>query len=218
MFPFDAEALAAFYASYNAAVWPAQAVALALALVAVWLSAAPRGGSVRVIGAILAAGWLWCGLVFFLRHFAAYDFMAPVYGWAFVVQAALLLWGLVWRPPPLRLRPEGAGWIAMAVIVVALFGLPAISGFGTAGLGDFGWAAARVVGVAPGPTVLFTLGLLLLAEGRRRWLLMVIPLAWCAVAGVTAWALGVAEAWPLPAAAVLAVLGALWPRRALSGR
>ena len=206
MFPFDAEALDAFYASYNTAVWPAQAVALALALAAVWLSAAPRGGGVRVIGAILAAAWLWCGLVFFLRHFAAYDFMAPVYGWAFVAQAALLLWGLVWRPPPLRWRAEARGWIALAVLVVALFGLPALTAFGKAGAGDFGWAAARLVGVAPGPTVLFTLGLLLLAGGRRRWLLMAIPLAWCAVAGVTAWALGVAEAWPLPVLGAAALL------------
>ena len=98
MFPFDAEVLASSYALYNAAVWPAQVFALALALTAVWLTLSPRRWGGRAIGTILAAGWLWCGFVFFLQHFARLDFMAPVYGWAFVVQAMLLLWALVRRP------------------------------------------------------------------------------------------------------------------------
>ena len=213
LFPYDAEVLGSIYAQYNAAVWPAQPVALLLALVAVWLCVPPRRGSGRGIGLLLAAGWLWCGLVFFRGHLAAFDFMAPVYAWAFVAQAALLLWGLVARDTLLCFRPTVAGWAGLAVMVVALFGLPAISGLATADSGAFGWAAARVVGVAPGPTALFTLGLLLLAEGRWRWALMVIPLAWCVVAGVTAWSLGVAEAWPLPilGGAVL-LLSVLTPR------
>ena len=208
MFPFDAEVLGSIYAQYNAAVWPAQPVALLLALGAVWLSVTPRAAGGRIVGALLAAGWLWCGLVFFRQHLAAFDFMAPVYGWAFVAQAALLLWGLTWRQTPIRFQPDGTGSFAMVVIVVALFGLPAISAFG-----DYGWAAARVVGVAPGSTVLFTLALLLLVERRRRWWLMVIPLAWCAVAGLTAWALGVAEAWPLPLLGALAALLGVWRLR-----
>lgn len=198
--------LGSAYAQYNAAVWPAQAVALALALVAVWLSRRP--GSARALGLLLAAAWLWCGWVFFRGFFAAYDFMAPVYAWAFVAEAALLAWALVWRPLPLQPAASPRGWVALGLMAVALFGLPALS-LG----GDFGWAGARVVGVAPGPTVLFTLALLLLAEGGRRWLLLAVPLAWCALAGVMAWALGVAEAWPLPLAGALVLLLSLRPSR-----
>src|SRR3546814_16601196 len=65
----------------------------------------------RAFGVILAAGWLWCGLVFFLSHWAQLDFMAPVYGGAFLLQAALLLFA-----PTLRRRafcaPSGAAGIA----------------------------------------------------------------------------------------------------------
>ena len=193
MFPFDAEVLASSYADYNAAVWPAQAVALALALAVLWLVVAPRPGAGRLIGAILAAAWLWVGLVFHLRYFAALDFMAPVYGWAFIAEAALLIWVVVWRGAPLSFRADICGLAGLAVAVFALFGLPLISGATAAG-----FAAARLVGVAPGPTALFTLGLLLLAEGRGALPLMVVPLLWCAVAGIAAWALGIAEAWPLP--------------------
>jgi hypothetical protein len=210
MFPFDAEVLAASYAIYNEAVWPAQPVALALALAALWLAVAPRAGGARLTGAVLAAGWLWCGIVFHLRHFVDLDFMAPVYGWVFILQAALLVWAMVWRGVPLCFRGDVGGVGGLAVAVFALFGLPLVSA-----LGEAGFASARVVGVAPGPTALFTLGLLLLVEGRLAWLLWVIPLLWCAVAGVTAWALGVAEAWPLPVLAGATLVLAFWkPRRA----
>ena len=208
MFPYDAEVLASFYALYNAAVWPAQAIALALAVAVLWLGVAPRRGSGRVIGALLTAGWLWCGLVFHLYHFADLDFMAPVYGWVFVAQAALLAWVSIGRGLDLKFRADTCGLAGLAVAVVAVFGLPLISGVTGAG-----FASARVVGLAPGPTVLFTLGLLMLAEGRRRWLLMVIPLLWCAVAGLSASALGVVEAWALPILGIPAFLLCLGRRR-----
>jgi len=210
MFPYDAEVLAATYAQYNAAIWPAQPLALLLALAALGLCAWPRRGSDRAIGAILVAAWLWCGLVFFPRVMAPLDFMAPVYGWVFVFQAVLLAWALVWRGSAFRFRPEVISGVALALAAGALFGLPALSVFGEAG-----WAGAHIVGLAPGPTVLFTLALLLLAEGRRRWLLMVVPLAWCVLAGIAAWALAVPEALPLPLLGALVLVLTLWcPRRA----
>src|SRR3546814_2142551 len=43
------------------------------------------------------------------------------------------------------------------------------------------------------PILLFTLALLLLLEGRPPWLLLVVPLLWCAVDAVTGWTLGVPE-------------------------
>src|SRR3546814_17783165 len=98
MFPYDAEVLASSYRLYNTAIWPAQPVALMLALAALWLAVAPRPWSRRAVGVILAAGWLWCGLVFFLSHWAQLDFMAPVFGGAFLLPAVLLLFAP--QPPP----------------------------------------------------------------------------------------------------------------------
>lgn len=188
MFPFDAEVMAATYARYNAAVWPAQPIALLLALAALWLAVAPRAWSGRAVGAILAAGWLWCGLVFFPRHWAPLDFMAPVYAAAFLAQAVLLLLLLVWRPRFFVAPPDAAGLGGLALAALALFGVPLVSG-----LGDSGFAAARIAGLAPGPTAVFTLALLLLSQGRPPWLLLPIPLMWCGVAAVSGWALGVPE-------------------------
>lgn len=58
MFPFDAEVMAATYTGYNAAVWPAQPVALLLALVVLSLAVVPHPWSGRALGVLLAAG---CG-------------------------------------------------------------------------------------------------------------------------------------------------------------
>lgn len=184
MLPFDAEVLASFFTLYNRTVWPAQILAVVLALAALWLILSPRRGGGRVPGLLLAAGWLWCGAVFFLLHFASLDFMAPVYGWVFILQGVLLLWSLGLRRGVLRFRGGAVGWVGLALAVFALFGLPALTA-----LTEAGWQSARIVGLAPGPTAVFSLGLLLMREGRRPWHLLVIPLLWIAVAGATAWAL-----------------------------
>jgi len=198
MFPFDTEVLTSLYGRYNAEVWPAQVVALALALAAVWLSLAPRRFGARAIGLALAGGWLWCGAVFFLGYLAQFDFMAPVYGGAFLVQAGVLLWELVWRQRPPASQPDGFGAAGLLLAFLAIIGLPLVSG-----LGEAGFAAARIVGIAPGPTVVMTLALLLLVEGRPPWPAMAVPLLWCGVAAVTGWALA------LPEALAVAFLGAL---------
>lgn len=198
MFPFDAEVLTSFYGRYNADVWPAQVFALVLALAAVWLSLSPGRFGARAIGLILAAAWLWCGLVFFPRHFAQYDFMAPVYGGAFAIEAGVLLWLLVWRQRPPASQPDGFGAAGLVLAFLAIIGLPLVSG-----LGEAGFAAARVVGIAPGPTVIVTFAILLLVERRPPWPAMAIPLLWCAVAAVTGWVLAV------PEALTVALLGAL---------
>lgn len=208
MFPFDAEVLASSHALYNAAIWPAQVVALAAALAALWLAISPQPWRGRALGAILAAGWLWCGAVFFLGHMARLDFMAPVYGWAFIAEAVLLLWALVLRGGTLHAAAGVRGGLVLLLAAAAVFGLPLVSG-----LAGPGFAAAGVVGVAPAPTVLLTLAVLLLVEGRSRWLLLIVPVLWAAVAAVTGWVLGVPEYLALAALAVAAVAGALAANR-----
>jgi len=208
MFPFDAEVLTSTYRLYNAAVWPAQPAALALALAALWLAVAPRAWSARAVGLVLAAGWAWCGLIFFLRHWSQLDFMAPVYAGAFLVQAALLLILLVWRRRTFSAAGDAAGIAGLVLAGLAIFGLPLLSG-----LGEPGFAAARIAGLAPGPTAAFTLALLPALEGRPPWLLVPVPLLWGGVAAVTGWMLGVPE--NLAVAALIAAATALlvWKAR-----
>ena len=65
-----------------------------------------------------------------------------------------------------------------------------------------GWTQSEIFGIVPDPTVMGTLGLLLMAEGSPRTLLAA-PLAWCLLGGATLLAMDSPEAWVLLPAAVL---------------
>ena len=76
-------------------------------------------------------------------------------------------------------------------------------------------SAVEVFGIAPDPTVVATLGVLLVARGRNAWLLLPIPLLWCAISGATLWAMDEPDAFVLPAVALVSMmLAAVAPARA----
>jgi hypothetical protein len=62
-----------------------------------------------------------------------------------------------------------------------------------------------MLGVAPAPTAIFTLGLLLLAKPRVPPGLMAIPVLWALIGGLMAVPLAIFEDMALPLAAVLAL-------------
>jgi hypothetical protein len=80
------------------------------------------------------------------------------------------------------------------------------------------WTQAEVFGIAPDPTAIATLGILLTANGRVRWELLATPVIWCVISALTLWTMGSPDA-PAPAlVACLAVLLAMWkPARGTCG-
>jgi hypothetical protein len=69
-------------------------------------------------------------------------------------------------------------------------------------------------GVAPCPTTIFTMGLLLLTEGRTPPHLAIIPVLWALVGGSAVWLLGVPEDLALPIAGLSGLGLILWKNRA----
>jgi Family of unknown function (DUF6064) len=185
--------------TYNRAVWPVQVVTYVLALALVWIAIRPRYGGYRRVahglaGAALAAAWAWTGVAFHFRYFASINFLAPVYGALFVVQALLLAWTAAIRGRIVpRVQSDLFGWAGLGLVGYAIGGYPLIAEVAGEGL-----ESARVVGLAPGPTAVFTLGVLLLAEGRTPLHLTAVPVLWSLIAGVTAWELAVVEDVALP--------------------
>ena len=208
MLPYDSEVLYAVLAQYNRAVWPAVliAYALGLGLVALALRPHPWGGRVaglapaaRVTGIALAAFWAWVGAAWHLIHFAPINFAAPLYGGLFIAQAALFAWtGAVRGRLGLRFRADARGWMGLGLAASGLIAYPVIF----LALGD-GWQGTPLVGLAPVPTTLFTLGILLLIEGRSLWHLLAVPVLWSLIDGATAWVLGMHEDLVLPAAGIV---------------
>lgn len=72
------------------------------------------------------------------------------------------------------------------------------------------WVEVELFGIAPDPTVLATMGILLLTEKRSHGILLIMPLLWCAVTGATLWAMESPEAFLMPTAGILVLGFAFW--------
>ena len=196
MLPFTADVLFSSFEAYNRALWPLPVLAVAIGLAIILLTIRPVRGGDRAIGALLAVAWLWIGVGYHILHHAAIDFSAPLYGAFFVVQAVLLAWaGVVRGRLAFRFRADLLGWIGLMLALAATIACPLADWL----LGP-GWSSVRLVGLAPAPTAVFTLGLLLLIDGRTPLYLTLIPVLWTLVAGATGWALAIPQDLFLPVA------------------
>jgi hypothetical protein len=191
---------------YNAAIWPAQILALALGLAIFVLL---RGGGAwrdRVITAILAAACLWVAWAYLLERYDTINWAARYFAMGFAVEAALLtVVGLVLGQ--LRFRPgaDATSRIGLIIFLFALLLQPLVGP-----LVGRPWTQLEIFGIAPDPTAIGTLGLLLTARGWASRLLLVIPLIWCLITGLTLWTMAAPDALMVPVAALLALLLAGW--------
>jgi hypothetical protein len=201
----------------------------------------------------MAACWVWVAWAFHAQRYATINWAATGFAVAFVGQALLLLAAAgalmvrsarsgrpsaqraVVRAPsvdpagPMRQRdmagsqssPDVRRRVGLALLGFGLLVQPWVGTvFGRS------WREAEWFAIAPDPTVVATLGLLLClrqfagsagaGRGRRRmrWL-WPIPLVWCAASGATLWTLQAPDALLLPALAAVAVLatGTAWKPR-----
>lgn len=201
---------------YNRDLWPLQMLALVLGVIVLvlWRRGGDRAG--RAIAVILAACWLWVAWGFHWQRYASINLAAGYFALAFVVQALLLLWlgglrGRLTPAPATRLQQRaGLGLLLFSLLMFPLIG-PLLGR---------SWTQAEVFGMAPDPTALATLGVLLLAGVRPVWGLFPIPVVWCLLSGTTLWAMESPDFAVVPLAALLAVIlaagGAL--RHARAGR
>jgi hypothetical protein len=194
---------------YNAAIWPAQIAAIGLGLAILVLLRRAVGARGRWIAAILAACWIWVAIVFHANRYATTNWAAVYFAWAFGLEAAVLIgFGIVRGGLTFERPASPAGRAGLWIFLFALAVEPCVGLL----LGR-GWRQVEVFGVAPDPTAVATLGLLLLSEGRGRGWLMVIPAIWCAISGATLLAMKAPDACVPPLAAVLVVLLAIWQTR-----
>ena len=83
-------------------------------------------------------------------------------------------------------------------------------------LAGHGWPQAAMFGVAPCPTVIFTLGIVLLAKPRAPASLFIVPLLWSLIGGSAVWLLDAPEDISLPLAGALTLFLVLKKTRTAS--
>lgn len=194
---------------HNGAFWPLHLLTLAAGIVIILLVfRQPRAHGLRAAFIILAVLWIFVGWFFLWNRYATINWaiahVAPLFG----LEALLL--GLCGGAAFDRgdfARRMGL-LIAAAGLVVYPF-LPML--FGRP------WTSAEVFGIAPDPTAIVTLGVLLAARRRPALLLFPIPLAWLLLSGVTLRVMGDPQGW-IPLLSAAAALAALFLRHIVHWR
>jgi len=189
---------------YNAAVWPWHVVALGLGVAILVLLRRPTPRQGRIVSDILALAWAWVTWAFIWSRYTTINWAASYFAVGFAIEVVLLAWLGVRGGIAFRMSPGARGVIGLTLFLVSLALYPFLGL-----LAGRGAHRAELFGVTPDPTVIATLGLLLLAEPAPRWWLFVVPLLWCVVGGALLWAMGSMEAYLLAAA----LAGALLLRR-----
>ena len=170
---------------HNEALWPAQLLTTAFGLGMLRALRTPSARQGRFIAGGLALLWIWVAWAFLLQRYAAINWAMTYVAPLFLFEALLLVWwGVVGGKLSFSMGPGmnsklGAGLFMLAVLVYPALSL--ISGRP--------WKQAEVFGVAPDPTVVGTIGLLLLTTSRLRWGLLPVPLLWCGITAATLWAM-----------------------------
>lgn len=194
--PFTTVQFLGVFLAYNAAIWPIQILTLGLGLSVVFALLARHQRAALLIPSVLALMWALNGIGYHFLFFSRINPIAKVFAAAFVLQAMLFA-AAAHAPGDLTFRVRcdlgsaaGLSLVAYALMIYPLLGY----------LAGHGLMAGPMFGVAPCPTTIFTLGLLLSARGKWVVWLSVIPVLWSIVGLTAALQLGIPEDFGLPVA------------------
>ena len=176
---------------HNAALWPLPLAMLALGIAALAVAILRPQRSGRPIAILLAVLWAWVGWSFVWERYATINWTAAYAAPLLAIEALSLLMagGVLNR---LSFETRGACGVAGVLLIALALAYPLFAPL-------FGrpWYGAEIFGIAPDPTAIATLGLLLMARGRSTLLLYPIPLLWCLASDLTLWAMADPQAWIL---------------------
>lgn len=197
---------------YNARYWPAVAAGLAIGVASLRLCGSRGCRNPRLLMAALGCCWVWIAWAFFSTAYATLNWAGPYVGGAFALNGLLLIAASGLAPPRVQSRaPDIGASVGYGLLVTGVVLWPAAQ----SALGR-DWRGLEAFGTSPEPTVLATLGLLLLLRPRPGWVLALVPVLWSLLAAATL--LVIEEPlWPVPvaaSAAFLAMAGVRAARRA----
>lgn len=183
--PFTIEQFHGLFRDYNTAVWPAQWLLLAMALVAIAAVLRPRHWSGVAVSVILGALWAWIAIAYHLIFFAPINPAAYAFAALSLAGAGVFIWqGAIrrrlvfqWAPGPKA--TAGAALIFFALVVYPIWS--ALAGHPYPQTPTFG---------LPCPTTIFTIGLLCFAVPPTPRSPLIVPVLWCLVGAQAAFLLG----------------------------
>lgn len=182
----------------NEALWPLQPLLLLAALLLLAGAWSRHLPSLRTGALGFSLAWAWVAWDFLAQRYAPINWAAASFAWGFAAMAAALFALAVRRPD--TAGSKGRQRAGLGLMLWAVLGHPLLAlAFGRP------WAQAEVIGLAPDPTAIATLGLLLCIDARPHalvWLLRAGAMAWLVVSAATLATMGSPQS-AVPLAAVL---------------
>lgn len=183
---FGPEVFLRLFVRINQDIWPWQSVAVAMVIAIGALLVRGDAMARRGVLLLVAAAWLWSGAGFLVHYYGPINLPAIWFGWAFVLQGALLtVAALLWPWNAAKTRPAcsrwstGVGWI----MLVGVSPLVAVAQTGNS-------LALSMFAITPDVTALGAVPCMLLFPRRVRWLFLLLPLIWSLFSVATLWTLG----------------------------
>ena len=189
----------------NSALWPLPPVMAAAALALPALTRKATAKRETVIALLLGLAWSLVAWGYLYQRYAEINTAAGWFALAFAAEGLLLFVAAAMPAATLSIkgwRCTATSYPGLALLLYALLCHPLIGI-----LAGRSWRGAEIFGIAPDPTALGTLGILLMAHGRMPRLLSLLPLAWCLVSALTSIALQQPHGLWAPAAALAALAG-----------
>lgn len=196
--PFTTAQFFAVFAAYNSASWPLQILVYALGVVAAVAVCSSGSGATRAIATALAIMWAINGAGYHLLFFSEINPVARGFAAMFLLQSLLLAAAGI-QSTDLRFEVGRTvqSVLGLVIIVYALL-IYELQG----SWARHGMMSGPMFGVAPCPTTIFTLGMLMLARGRWVIRLSIIPVLRSLVGVAAARQLSVPEDYGMPVAAL----------------
>ena len=201
MLPFTHQQFNLVFSLYNATIWPLQPIVHVAGVAMLFLLLRPSRRRDAASLLLLAAMWIWTGLVYHVGFFSSINPVALAFGGTFVIEGMLLghaaLQGRLRFGTSSGLR-RAMGWslLIYSLLVYPLLGMAM----------DAHYFELPAFGLTPCPVTMTTVGVLLLASSPVPRRLYIVPIAWAMLAGSAAGLLRMPQDWALlltPAALAL---------------
>ncbi|MGM0544951.1 MAG: DUF6064 family protein [Pseudomonadota bacterium] len=203
--PFTAEVYFRLLERMGETFWPLHLLTLGLGAATLVLALKHR---TRLACLLPAPLWAFVAVAFFFQRYAALNWAGGYVGYAFIVQAVLLVVMALtgWGMDKASRRTSPTVVMGTAITLFGLIIMPLM-----APLSGGSWYQAEVFGIHADPTAVTTLGLvLIMLRGFALWIAAIIPALWLTVSGLTLQALDATRATVLFGVLAIGLVGLAW--------
>lgn len=199
--PFTPEQFFNIFLKYNSAIFPFQIFLFIGGIFTLSLIILKSGLAGRVTLYYLVLLWLWSGIVYHLYFFTEINSAAFAFGTLFIIQALFFLSEFGIKS---KLRFDYSNKLNLiSGYFLILFGLIIYPAIGLLAGNDM----VHIISIGlPCPMVIFTFGIIIIAEKEYSFYKILIPVIWAFTGFFAALKFGVYEDVMLPISAVIAVV------------